>query len=270
MKKLIVSDIDGTLLNSKKNINPYDKKMIQIAKENDVYFTIASGRIYQAIDYLVKELEIKIPVSSLNGTIIVDSEKKEFIKTHKMDSMIVKKVLDIIYDNDLRAYFYTDDGLYTTEKEFGGAYYMDLNKTLPENEKINVVEIKNIFDFEDKNVFKIITKDDNRKNFDKVENLLKKVLEVTFSSSWHDNLEISSSKASKGRSVEEIAEFLEIDIKNVMVIGDYTNDMSMFETDAFKVAMGNAVDCLKERADFVTNNNDNNGIGKAIEIFLER
>lgn len=270
MKKLVVTDIDGTLLNTKKEISPYDREIIIKAMENGVALTIASGRIYQAIHYLVKDLDIDIPVSSLNGSIIVNSKTREHIKSHKMDGIAAMKVMDIIYSNGLEAYYYTSDGLYSTNLEYGGDYYMELNKILPDEDKINLVKVDDIFDFSRDNMFKIVTKDNNRKNFDKVEEALSQISEVSYCSSWYNNIEIFSSQASKGRSVEEIADFLGIDMKNVMVIGDHTNDLSMFQTDAFKVAMGNAEDSLKEKADFITSNNDNGGIGKAIKEFMKR
>lgn len=270
MEKIIVSDVDGTLINSDKKINDFDLEMIKKATKNNIGFTIATGRVHTAIKYLIKQLNITIPVSTLNGTVVVDSITGKTIKSHHIEKSTVKKALDIITNQGVNTYYYTSRSLYSTDINSLGYYYLDMNDNLPEDERVNLVEVKDICNLTDENIYKIVAKDEDNKNFDKIRKEISSLENVSFCSSWHDNIEIFSNKGSKGISAKEIAEYMNVDIKNVMVIGDQTNDLSMFETDAFKVAMGNAVDELKERADFVTDDNDNSGLGKAIEIFMKR
>lgn len=82
-------------------------------------------------------------------------------------------------------------------------------------------------------------------------------------------LEINKREASKGRGVHQLAQKLGIKDDEVMIFGDQGNDMSMFKNPDFKkVAMGNAIDEIKEKADFVTKSNDEAGIAYAIDKFI--
>lgn len=82
-------------------------------------------------------------------------------------------------------------------------------------------------------------------------------------------LEINKHEASKGRGVHQLAQKLGIKDDEVMIFGDQGNDISMFKNPDFKkVAMGNAIDEIKEKADFVTKSNDEAGIAYAIDKFI--
>ena len=82
-------------------------------------------------------------------------------------------------------------------------------------------------------------------------------------------LEINKHEASKGKGIHQLAQKLGIKDSEVMIFGDQGNDMSMFHnTDFKKIAMGNAIDEIKDKADFVTKTNDEAGIAYAIDKFI--
>ena len=84
------------------------------------------------------------------------------------------------------------------------------------------------------------------------------------------NVEAVSRKASKGRAIEILAKRYGIGLDEVMAFGDNLNDMEMIETAGFGVAVGNAVDALKERADYVAESCDADGVARTIEKFCLR
>jgi len=87
--------------------------------------------------------------------------------------------------------------------------------------------------------------------------------------SFSSIVEINIKDASKGNAVLQLAERLKIKSSQVMVFGDQGNDISMFTNPDFKkVAMGNAVGMIKDYADYVTADNDNDGIAKALKKFV--
>lgn len=92
-------------------------------------------------------------------------------------------------------------------------------------------------------------------------------LQVTSSSKF--NLELNSSLATKGRAITTLADELGISLNKVMIFGDNTNDLSAFNLpEPYKVAMGNAIDEIKQRANFVTTSNNQDGIATALEKLI--
>ena len=82
-------------------------------------------------------------------------------------------------------------------------------------------------------------------------------------------LAVTSKKASKGRAVVKLAELLGVDSKEVMIFGDQGNDLSMFKNpDFFKVAMENGITAVRSRADYVTVDNDHDGVAAALAKFV--
>jgi Cof subfamily protein (haloacid dehalogenase superfamily) len=96
------------------------------------------------------------------------------------------------------------------------------------------------------------------------------VNELAVSSSADNNLEITNSEAQKGVALKRFAELKGIPLENTMAIGDNYNDVSMLEIAGFPVAMGNAVEDLKDMAAFITKENDESGVAFAIQKFLEK
>ena len=87
--------------------------------------------------------------------------------------------------------------------------------------------------------------------------------------SFDSIIELNALGASKGNALMDLASRLKVNQKDVMVFGDQGNDLSMFENPNFmKIAMGNAISDIKEKADYVTDDNDHNGIAKAIKKFV--
>src|SRR3712207_9057504 len=84
-------------------------------------------------------------------------------------------------------------------------------------------------------------------------------------SSLGDNFEIMNKGVSKGRGVQELAEFYGLTKDEVICIGDGENDLSMIEYAGLGIAMGNAPNFIKEKANYITDTNDNDGVAKAIE-----
>lgn len=82
-------------------------------------------------------------------------------------------------------------------------------------------------------------------------------------------IELNTKGASKGNALMELADRLKIEQTQVMVFGDQGNDISMFENPNFKkMAMGNAISNIKEKADYITDDNNHNGIAKALKKFV--
>ena len=121
-----------------------------------------------------------------------------------------------------------------------------------------------------KPITKILVTDKNSRFISEAnEDLLKKFsteLNILKSGNWY--IDIANKDISKGIVLKYIAESLKISPKNIMAIGDSRNDVGMLEYANVSVAMGNAEDFVKERADYVTLSNNDDGVYEAIKKFI--
>ena len=100
-----------------------------------------------------------------------------------------------------------------------------------------------------------------------LEELPKWFPDINVTASLSNNIELNSRDAHKGKALLELCRCLQIDPSQTMVFGDGLNDLTMLQTAALSVAMGNAVPQAKAVADYVTDTNDNDGVAKAIRRF---
>ena len=114
-----------------------------------------------------------------------------------------------------------------------------------------------------------IENDSNKLNdLFKAKEELKKYEDLEVVSSSPSNFEVMNKGTSKGRAVKVLADILNINREEIMCLGDSENDLSMIEFAGLGVAMGNAEEFLKEKADYITDTNENDGVAKAIEKFV--
>ena len=118
-------------------------------------------------------------------------------------------------------------------------------------------------------IMKILAFDSDLGKIDLVGQELAQSPNLAVSSSSRGNLEITHSDAQKGIALSTIAKQLGIDLKDVMALGDNLNDVSMLERVGYSVAMDNAAPEVKTVAKYVTDSNENSGVGKAIKKFLK-
>lgn len=272
MKKLIISDMDGTLLKKDKTISPKTVETVEQARKQGIEFTIGTGRIYPVVLDTVDTMKITQPLILCNGAIIQDPVTKEVYFSKTLENEVAIKILEIVSKAGLYFYYYTIDSINAREVKYITAIYerQNRNSTRPDKIKINITD-DIIYKAENDEIFKIVIINEDAEKFEKVKEELKHIEKnITITSSFWNNIEIVASGVNKGIGVKFIAEKLGLSHKDIMCIGDEENDESMIEVAGFSVAMGNANETLKKMADFVTDDNENEGISKAIMEFAKR
>ena len=272
MKKIIISDMDGTLLKTDKSISKNTINTVNDMRRQDIDFTIATGRIYPVVLDTVDEMNITKPLILCNGAIIQDPITQEIYYSKTLDNSIAVEILKKIEKTNCYFYYYTDDSINAKSLKYTTAHYNEQNKKSKQEKKIKINILEEVIE-KAKNdiIYKIVALDDNK---DKLEDIKEKLKEfkdyITIVSSYHNNIEIVANGVDKGSGVKFFAQKFGYDIKNIMCIGDEENDESMLKVAGFSVAMGNANNNMKKIADFITDTNDNDGISKAILEFAKR
>lgn len=270
MYRLVVSDMDGTLLNECGKVTERTKQALKRLLDNNVHVAIATGRIYTSAKVYAKYLDIVTPVIACNGAIVKDLHNNKIIYGSHIEPKTCFKIFDICREHDLYFHFYTEDTFYTEKLAFSSIKYTEWNKTMGEDEQIDIKIINDpyglVSSFDEK-VYKIQINTDDMNLLTKVRSILEGMEEVEISKSWHNNIEIMNKGVSKGSAVKHLAESLGVKREEIICLGDNENDISMITYAGLGVAMGNAEEIVKQSADYITLRNDEDGVVKALEEY---
>lgn len=273
MYKLVVSDMDGTLLNSKGMVSERNKKAMKKLLKKGVHVAIATGRIYTSAKIYAKYLGIITPVIACNGAIVKDLHDDKIIYERHIEPKECFRVFDLCKENNLYFHFYTADTFYAERIAYSSLKYYEWNKTMKEEEQINIQIIKDPYELVkhfDEKVYKIQINSDDLSLLEKTRSLLEKMNTIEISKSWHNNIEIMDRGVSKGNAVKHLAASLGVKQEEVICFGDHENDISMLSYAGLGVAMGNGDEIAKQYADIVTDTNDEDGVAKVIEEYVLR
>ena len=266
MYKAVFIDIDGTLLNSQKQISNKTKEIIKSVTEKGILVVLCSGRPRNFTENISREANASKYIITSNGSGIYDYEedkvlainsmnKQECIELYKIteaiDAKFIMNVGATRIVNKLTHFDGTEEKLKVPieefveknnieqcvieDKDFGKMKYIK-----PKIEKLQKVAIKN-----------------------QHKSLIDKSVPKQGSTIYYD---VASVESDKGHAIKKICEILEIDLEDTVAIGDDYNDLSMFKVVGHSIAMGNANEDIKAEADEVTVSNDEDGVA----LFLEK
>ena len=282
MIKLIASDMDGTLLNHNHKIPKENVKLINYAKNQGIKFVVATGRAYYEALPALNEENINCDVISFNGGIVYDKNGNII----SMTPMIPKDLyytIEILKSFDISYQLYTKNTIYTTSIETDINAYIDLirsNGYEPDEDHLRaeaqqkldegyITEVDNIeFYLNEKEnpPIKIIAISNDISKLKNATKLLSANKNISVTSSGANNIEIMHKDATKGEALKEIAKIYDIELENIVAIGDNLNDQAMLDIVGYSVAMKNGNTILKEQAKYVTEKTNSEG-GVADTIF---
>ena len=267
MIKLIAIDLDGTLLNENSAITRESIETINKAMDEGVRIVLCSGRPMSGLYPYIKELgldEDEEYIISQNGSKI-STANNEIIKEILMEEADVNYLVDLADKEDVGVCIISGSDNYYAYNYSTPAMEHDADLVFLDVEVLDR-DLSKMENNDPMVVMAVDEKDKLDRFTDKYEAEISKQFE--FVRSCSTILEFLNRGIGKGPALLYLADYLNLDISEVMVIGDELNDLSMFEIDAFKVAMGNAHQDIKDRADYITLANSEDGVGHAIKKFV--
>lgn len=263
--KLICIDIDGTLLNDAKEVLPAVKKAVKGQYEKGRKIALVSGRMPCAVAQVEKQLGMDcIKICNAGTFIIVDGRcvKEEVLTTHTMRQLY----MDIARKHQVPLWVYQGYQWYVTRTDSFVEKETDIINYQPV-----IVNLYGLAEGWDKagikpNKFLIAAQE---KKIDEIQAELEGWKKQTFhvAKSSGNYLEIFPKNVDKGKAVAALCAILNISTENVVAIGDHELDIPMIETAGIGIAMGNAIQELKEKADFVTLTNNEAGVAHALNEY---
>ncbi|MGG1440724.1 Cof-type HAD-IIB family hydrolase [Brevibacillus laterosporus] len=263
--RMIVLDLDDTLLQDDHTISTRTKSALMKAQEAGVKVVLASGRPTYAMTHIAEELELEKYGSfilSFNGAKIINCKTKEELFSSTLPVETVHELYDISKKEQVGILSYDGDDIVA---ETVTAY----TKKESEITGMNIKEVESFPQAITRPVVKVLMVDDPTK-LAIVEKKLQKQLEGQLSvmRSKPFFLEFTEAGVDKGTSLHQLINKLGIEQAEVIAIGDSYNDLAMITFAGLGVAMGNAPDDIKEVADYVTDTNMNHGVAKVVETYI--
>lgn len=263
--------MDGTFLTDNKNVSERNLNAVKKASEMGVKIAVCTGRIYTSARFYGELIGVKAPVIASNGAYIRNEEKDEVIYKSTLGYENSNRILESLRKYNIYPHYNSPDTIFTEKIVYSSFFYSKMNEDLPEEKKINICVSENwqeTFRNNQDEILKCIAIDDDIEKITCAKQEMKNIGDFEVVSSGRNNFEVMNKGVSKGRAVEILAGYYGINKEQVICIGDNENDISMIKYAGLGIAMGNAEQCVKDVADYVTDTNENHGVAKAIEKFV--
>lgn len=286
--KLIAIDIDGTLLNSYGDLSLENKNAIQKAIEKNIKVVLTSGRMPESVKSLSEELGANEYIIAGNGTLIYDVKKNENIYQNNIPSEKLNRIIEICEQNSIYYSLYTCNSIISSSLNYNVLYYNFENskKSLDKKTNINIVEdIPKYIRENEIKVLKITICDSHKMIFNRIISKLREISNIEVLDVGHMSrkviksgtedvdieyfyTEISNKNTNKWYAIQYLIDKLGISSEQVITIGDNINDKMMIENAGMGVSMGNSALSSLGVGDYITEDNNSSGVGKAINKFI--
>lgn len=270
MIKAVFIDIDETLTNSQREVTEKTKLEIKKCVENGVKIILTSGRSRREAMDFQEQIGTSPYIVSSNGASAYDAENGVEIYNERIDPQMVLQLIKYSRENGYRIKLNYKDLLVMNEAAYPDekdkeVSYEELERVAVEEQVVQCVITST--DFEKMKVFRDYIK--NECVGIAVANESKRFKNPDLKPSRNYYCDVASVKVSKGNAVKVVCEYFEIKPEEIVTIGDGENDLSMFELTPNSVAMGNSLPEIKEKANYVTASNDEDGVAKVLGFIIK-
>lgn len=264
--RLIAMDMDGTLLDEDQRLSQENITALKDAARAGIHIAICSGRL--AGDSGLFALDAGLSachILSLNGAYCLETPLGGAYATHFIDGQTLQACLRILSEYEIAYACYRPEGAVVMEN--GGAWKTKnwgAHKDRPGASEYAYGR-EALDEAIPRGICKLVYIEERSPELLlEIKGRLESIRGLDVTSSWKNNLELMPAGVNKGTAVKELAERLGIPPANVMVIGDYDNDLPMLEYAGVGVAMGNASQAVRDAARYVTLSNGEHGVAHAI------
>ena len=274
--KLVALDLDGTLFDNSSRISKRNLTAIRSITDKGIHVVISTGRPFEGIPFdQIKGTGINYAITA-NGSGIYEISTGKCLYENAMDEELVTPILNFLLTRDIHMDAFIGGKGYTPVQ----CVEMAQKLTVPSSIKNYIIttrtRLDNILQFIHENQLKVQkmtlnfypAADGTLIDRETVRKFLVSNPSITTVCGGYNNLEFTRADANKGVGLRKLAEILGVNPDATMAIGDTENDLAIIEAAGIGVAMGNATDAVKARADYVTTTNTKDGVAAAIEHFI--
>lgn len=263
--KCVSIDLDGTLLDDHHQISEANRNVIRKLKQHHIDVILNTGRQYADVIKVRGVKELELPIFCLNGSMMYDETGKLLYET-EISLDLYQTLLQTLKKLEVGVLVYTNQGGFPgTLPLLRGKSWDEIQALFDQQDYEAILHLKNL------KIYKLVAVVDETQleKIDKVKEVLRKQETISFSSSFPNNCEITSSEAQKGKAIRRYENLRNLTFNEVYSFGDGGNDITQFEVSTRSFAMENAPEEIKKRASDITKSNNDDGVAYAIEEILK-
>ena len=266
--KLIAFDMDGTLLNSKKEIDPETLGAIKRASEAGKIVALSTGRCMPELkDYIDKIDGLKYIIGD-SGAYICEVPSGKVIYKKAIAPEIIQTIFNMTKDMDILFQIHSDEAVVERDKQAMMEHYqIGVYRKLFDEIMLKVDDIREYFKKNHPPVYKFNLFSPDTEQREKLKSMFAR-LPLQLCHSEITALECSAVGISKGTGLIKLCQYLNIPIRDSIAVGDADNDLDILRTAGLSIAMANGNDNVKKVAKAVVSDNDHGGCREAIEKYL--
>ena len=289
MYKLVAIDLDGTLLNSYGEVSNENKHEIKNAINKGVEVVLSSGRIGDSVESIAHDLSANNYYISGNGSMLYNMQEDKIEYENFIEKEKMLKLIKICEENSIYYSIYTENMVITKSLKYNVAFYNYENSKKAFDKRTNINIVQNIYEYvknlKNNKFLKITICDDSEIIFSRIIDKFKKINNIDVLDVAHMSrkiikegteevpveyyyTEITNKNVDKWTAIEILIKKLNIKREEVIAIGDNMNDKLMIKNAGIGVAMGQANPKIKEIADFITQDNNNNGVANILNKLI--
>ena len=274
--KLVALDLDGTLFDNSSRISKRNLTAIRSITDKGIHVVISTGRPFEGIPFdQIKGTGLNYAMTA-NGSGIYEISTGKCLYENAMDEELVTPILNFLLTRDIHMDAFIGGKGYTPIQCVETAQKLTVPSSIKNYIITTRTRLDNILQFIHENQLKVQkmtlnfypAADGTLIDRETVRKFLVSNPSITTVCGGYNNLEFTRADANKGVGLRKLAEILGVNPDATMAIGDTENDLAIIEAAGIGVAMGNATDAVKARADYVTTTNTKDGVAAAIEHFI--
>ena len=274
--KLVALDLDGTLFDNSSRISKRNLTAIRSITDKGIHVVISTGRPFEGIPFdQIKGTGINYAITA-NGSGIYEISTGKCLYENAMDEELVTPILNFLLTRDIHMDAFIGGKGYTPIQCVETAQKLTVPSSIKNYIITTRTRLDNILQFIHENQLKVQkmtlnfypAADGTLIDRETVRKFLVSNPSITTVCGGYNHLEFTRADANKGVGLRKLAEILGVNPDATMAIGDTENDLAIIEAAGIGVAMGNATDAVKARADYVTTTNTKDGVAAAIEHFI--
>lgn len=271
IRGIIAMDLDGTLLNCRKQLSSRNLYALEAAAEDGWEIVPATGRFYKGMPDFIRQLPFVNYAITINGAEVVDMRRKRLVYEAEMPAKQAVKIMEwldkfpVIYD----CYMESHGWISHSHKDQVDTVVRDphVRKMIHEF-RTPVPDLKEFLLEQGKGVQKIqFFSLDDMERIRMLDTLPGIFSDIAVSTALDQNVEINQTHANKGEALIALADYLGVDMENTIAIGDGINDLPMIHAAGIGIGMANGAQRVKEECDWATQTNDKDGVAMAIERY---
>lgn len=267
MYQMVVTDLDGTLLNSKKQISDRNETAIRNLQRKGVMVAAATGRLDVMTKPYLNQLKVIDVVIGCDGAVIRDVSTGTRISGIPLAESICLQAFEVLKHRGLPYYVFSEDELVGDDPENERlVIHRKFNRRLDAEDRIPIRIVKDLEEYvKHTQVYKIVASHEDKRFLDDAANELNIIEGLSAVRSGPRVLALKAKGISKASALKQLVNEWGIPLEKVAAFGDEVNDIDMLKAAGLGIAMGNADPEVKRYADCVTLSNDEDGVAVKIE-----